>query len=157
MKLSRATIVLYVGLVFLSGAVLGFFANRLYSASTVSASKTGYGFSVGTGSSAKNPPPTPEEFRKWLTGYYQKRLKLTDDQVQKMNLILDESQAQVKAVHARMDPELDAVRANQITRMNLMLTAAQQTEYETMRKERQEKEKEKQGQRRNGRPGGPGF
>ena len=35
MKLSRAAIVLYVGLVFVSGAVLGFFGNRLYSASTV--------------------------------------------------------------------------------------------------------------------------
>jgi Spy/CpxP family protein refolding chaperone len=148
MKLSRATIALYVGLVFASGAVLGFFANRLYSATTVIASKTA--------AAAKNPP-TPEEFRKWLTGYYQKHLELTDDQVQKMNLILDESQAQVKAIHAQMDPQLDAVHANQITRMNLMLTPAQQTEYEKMRKERQEKEKEKQNQRRNGRSGGPGF
>jgi prophage antirepressor-like protein len=148
MKLSRATIGLYVGLVFLSGAVLGFFSNRLYSASTVSASKSA--------SAAKNPP-TPEEFRKWLTGYYQKRLDLTTDQVQKMNLILDESQAQVKAIHAQMDPQLDAVHANQITRMNLMLTPAQQTEYEKMRIERQQKEKEKQNQRRGGRPGGPGF
>jgi len=146
MKLSRATIVFYVGLVFLSGTVLGFFANRLYSASTVSASKPG--------TSSKNDPPTPEEFRKWLTGEYQKRLKLNDDQVQKMNLILDESQAQVKAVHARMDPELDAVRANQITRMNLMLTPEQQAEYEKMRKERQDREKQ---QRRGPRPGGPGF
>jgi hypothetical protein len=152
MKLSRATIVLYVGLVFVSGAVLGFFSNRLYSATTVSASKTG----GGTISSAKNPP-TPEEFRKWYTGYTQKRLQLTDDQVQKMNIILDESQAQVKAIHSQMDPQLDAVRANQVTRMNIMLTPAQQTEYEQMRKERQEKEKEKQGQRRNGRSGGPGF
>jgi len=147
MKLSRATIVFYVGLVFVSGTVLGFFANRLYSATTVSASKT----------AATKNPPTPEEFRKWLTGYYQKRLELGDDQVQKMNLILDESQAQVKAIHAQMDPQLDAVHANQITRMNLMLTSAQQTEYEKMRKERQEKEKEKQNQRRGGRSGGPGF
>jgi len=148
MKLSRATIVLYVGLVFLSGAVLGFFSNRLYSATTVSASKSA--------SAAKNPL-TPEEFRKWLTGYYQKHLELTADQVQKMNLILDESQAQVKAIHAQMDPQLDAVHANQITRMNLMLTPAQQAEYEKLRKERQEKEKEKQNQRRAGRSGGPGF
>jgi hypothetical protein len=148
MKLSRTTIALYVGLVFVSGAVLGFFSNRLYSATTVSASKS----ATGTKSSV-----TPEEFRKWLTSYYQKRLDLNVDQVQKMNLILDESQAQVKAVHARMDPELDAVHENQITRMNLMLTPAQQGEYEKMRIERQQKEKEKQNQRRAGRSGGPGF
>jgi hypothetical protein len=150
MKLSRATIALYMGLVFASGAVLGFFSNRLYSATTVSASKTGYG---GIVSSAKTPP-TPEEFRKLLIGEYQKRLQLTDDQVVKMELILDESQAQVKAVHSRMDPELDAVRANQITRMNLMLTPAQQTEYEKMRKERQDRQKQ---QKRGARSGGPGF
>jgi hypothetical protein len=147
MKLSRATIVLYVGLVFVSGTVLGFFANRLYSASTVSASKTG--------APAKNPP-TPEEFRKWLTGEYQKRLQLTDEQVQKMDVILDESQAQVKAIHAQMDPQLDAVRSNQVTRMNLMLTPAQQTEYEKMRKERQERQKQER-QKRGARSGGPGF
>src|ERR1700689_4223494 len=121
MKLSRATIVLYVGLVFVSGTVLWVFANRLYSASTVSASKA---------AAATKNPPTPEEFRKWLTGYYQKRLELNADQVQKMNLMLDESQAQVKAIHAQMDPQLDAVRANQVTRMSLMLTPTQQTENE---------------------------
>jgi hypothetical protein len=153
MKLSRTTIALYVGLVFLCGGVLGFFSNRLYSATTVSASKTG-GSGIASNTKA---PPTPEEFRKWLTGYYQKRLGLTDEQVQKMNLILDESQAQVKAIHAQMDPQLDAVRANQVTRMSLMLNPTQQTEYEKMRKERQEKEKEKQGQRRGPRAGGPGL
>jgi hypothetical protein len=137
--LSRATIALYVGLVFVSGAVLGFFSNRLYSATTVSASKT-----------AK---PAPEDFRKWVNSYYPERLKLNTDQVQQMNLILDESQAQVNAIHVRMDPEIQAVHANQITRMNLMLTPEQQTEYEKMRKEF----REKQQQRRPGRPGGPGF
>src|SRR5580658_6645316 len=114
MKLSRATIALYVGLVFASGAVLGFFGNRLYSATSVSASKTG----------------TPDkEFRKQLIDTYRSRLNLTDDQVQQMSIILDESQAQVKAIRDRMEPEFDAVRANQITRMNLMLNPAQQTEY----------------------------
>jgi hypothetical protein len=56
-----------------------------------------------------------------------------------------------------MDPQLDAVHANQITRMNLMLTPTQIAEYEKLRKERQEKEKEKQNQRRAGRSGGPGL
>jgi predicted thioredoxin/glutaredoxin len=151
MKLSRATIALYVGLVFASGGVLGFFANRLYSATT----GTGWSFITKT-ASAKTNPPTPEEFRKWLTGEYQKRLQLTDTQVQQMEVILDESQAQVKSIHAQMDPQLDAVRANQVTRMNLMLTPSQQTEYEKMRKERQERQKQER-QKRGPRPGGPGF
>jgi hypothetical protein len=139
MKLSRATIALYVGLVFASGAVLGFFSNRLYSATTVSASKAAR--------------PAPEDFRKWVNSYYPEHLKLTTEQVQQMNVILDESQAQVNAIHARMDPEIQAVQANQITRMNLMLTPGQKTEYEKIRKDL----REKQQQRRSGRPGGPGF
>jgi hypothetical protein len=152
MKLSRATIVFYVGLVFLSGAVLGFFSNRLYSASA--GNGTGWAIFSPKTASAKSNPTTPEEFRKMLMGEYQKRLQLTEDQVQKMDLILDESQAQVKAIHARMDPELDAVRANQITRMKLMLLPAQQPEYENILKERQDRQKQ---QKRGGRPGGPGF
>ena len=143
MKLSRATIALYVGLVFVCGGVLGFFANRLYTASVVAAN-------VKEG---KNPP-TPEEMRKWLIGQYQTRLHLSDDQLQKLNVILDESQAQINAIYAKRAPELDAVRQNQITRMNLMLTTEQQTEYEKMRQERAERQKQL---RRAGRPGGPGF
>jgi hypothetical protein len=114
MKLSRATIALYVGLVFLCGGVLGFFANRLYTAATVNAN-------------AKNvtaKSPQDQEARKSLVGMFQTRLKLSDDQVQKLNLILDESQAQVTAIHRQMDPQLDAVRQNQITRMKLMLTSS---------------------------------
>jgi hypothetical protein len=145
MKLSRATIALYVGLVFASGAVLGFFGNRLYSATSVSADRTGPG---------KTPPLSPEEFRKRLIDEYTSRLSLTSDQVQQMSIILDESQAQVKAIRDRMDPEFDAVRANQVTRMKHILSSAQQPEYEKMLKERQQNQQQ---QRRNGRPGGPGF
>lgn len=140
MKLSRATIALYVGLVFACGGVLGFFANRLYSASTADAQKN---------------PPTPEQVRKYVINLYTTRLHLTTDQVQQMNLILDESGALIKAVHARMDPEIEAVRQNQITRMNLMLTPEQQPEYEKLRQERLQLQKQKN--RNSGRPGGPGL
>jgi hypothetical protein len=143
MKLSRATIALYVGLVFACGGVVGFFANRLYTASTVTAN-------------AKKNPPTPEEVRRYVVGQLQKRLSLTDDQMQKLNLILDESQAQVMAIHGQMDPQLDAVRQNQVTRMKLMLTPEQQVEYDKWRDERRERQKQDQ-QRRGPRPGGPGF
>lgn len=143
MKLSRATIALYVGLVFACGGVLGFFSNRLYTATRVD---------------TKKAPPTEEEVRKYVVNLYTNRLHLTPDQVQQMNLILDESKAQVNAIHGRMDPEIEAVRQNQITRMNLMLTPEQQPEYEKLRQERLERQKQQQ-QRRNGgiRPGGPGL
>jgi hypothetical protein len=146
MKLSRATIALYLGLVFACGGVVGFFANRLYTAATVTANAN----------NGKNPP-TPEEFRKWLVGQYQTRLKLSDDQIQKLNIILDETQAQIDAIHAQSDPQIDAVRQNQITRMNLMLSPEQQAEYEKMRQERLERQKQQKQRRGNYSGGGPGF
>ncbi|MGH9558716.1 MAG: hypothetical protein ACRD30_05700 [Bryobacteraceae bacterium] len=146
MKLSRTTIALYVGLVFVCGGVLGFFAKRLYTASTV----------VANAKNGKNPP-TPEEMRKYVIDLYSTRLHLSDDQVQKVNLILDESQAQINAIYAKRGPELDAVRQNQITRMKLMLMPEQQPEYDKILQERQQL-RQKQQHRNGGRPGGgPGF
>jgi len=138
MKLSRSAIALYVGLIFASGAVLGVFGNRLYNASTVSAKAI----------------KTPDEFRKMVVDEYKRRLQLTGEQVQKVNLILDETQAQVKEIHAKSDPAMKAVHDNQIEHITQMLTPAQQAEYEAMRKERQEQRQKQRG----GRPGGgPGF
>jgi hypothetical protein len=146
MKLSRATIALYVGLVFVCGGVVGFFANRLYTATTVTAKNAD--------TKAKM---SPEEFRKYLVGVFRTRLKLSDDQVQQFNIILDETQAQVNAIHAQEDPQIDAVRASQITRMKLMLNPEQQTEYDKMLQERRERQKQQDQQRGGRRPGGPGL
>lgn len=140
MKLSRSALVLYVGLIFASGAVLGVSGTRLYNASTVSAK-------------AVKTPPTPDEFRKMVIAEYQRRLQLTETQLQKLNLILDETQARFNEIHAKTVPEQQAVHKAQIDRINQMLTPTQQTEYEQMRKERQQ-----QRQQRGAHPGGgPGF
>jgi len=141
MKLSRSALVLYVCLIFASGAVLGVFGNRLYNASTVSAK-------------AIKAPPSPEEFRKMVIAEYERRLQLTDIQLEKLNLILDETQAQVKEIHAKTDPALKAVHDHQVERMNQILTPVQQTEYENMRKERQEQRQKQHGGHTGG---GPGF
>jgi hypothetical protein len=138
MKLTRSAIALYVGLIFASGAVLGVFGNRLYNASTVSA----------------KAPASPDEFRKMVVAEYKRRLQLTDEQVQKVNLILDETQAQVKEIHAKSDPAMKAVHDNQVEHMIQILTPAQQGEYENMRKERQEQRQKQHGGRSGG---GPGF
>lgn len=134
MKLSRATISLYVGLVFVCGGVVGFFANRLYNATTVTAKETATSTAKKDGS-----------IRKAIVGRYQNRLKLNDDQVQKLNVILDESKSQLDAIHAQETPQVDAVWQNQITRMKLMLNSDQQTEYDKMLAERREqRERQKQ-------------
>jgi len=140
MRLSRPAITLYVGLVFASGAVLGFFANRLYMASTVNAitSKSGRF-------------PNPEEVRKRNLEEARQRAHLSDDQIQKYELILDESKARVKELQEKERPELQAIYQDQVNRINAILTPEQRILMDELRKERIEKQK-----KRGGRPGGPG-
>lgn len=135
MKLSRLAIGFYLTLVFVSGAVLGAFGHRLYTVSPVSA-KTG-----------KNP----EEWRKKAIAEYRSRLKLNDEQVVKLNAIMDETRARVREVQQRSRPEFEAIHNEQSAKVRAMLTADQQAEYEKMHKEREEK------QRHSGRGPGPGF
>ena len=71
MKLSRPAIALYLAIVFVSGGVLGFYANRLYAVSTAQNQVR----------AASKGPQSPQEFRKGLVSFYSKRLKLTDDQI----------------------------------------------------------------------------
>jgi Spy/CpxP family protein refolding chaperone len=137
MKLTRIAIVVYVGLVFASGVVLGAFGHRLYMVSSViSASKR----------------LTPEEWRKKAMDEYRTRLKLTDEQVAKLNSIYDETRARVHEVHEKQKPELDAIRKDQVIKFKSVLTPEQQVEYDKIRKEREEHQKQI-GER----PPGPGF
>ena len=142
MKLSRAAITLYLGIVFASGGVLGFYANRLYAVS------------AGT---PRPAPKNPEEFRKGLVSFYKSRLQLTDDQIQKLELILDEAnaqyQAQFKQERENSRPELNRIHMEQVDRIKAMLTPAQQPEYEKMLKEREKLRQQKKG----GRTVGPGV
>jgi hypothetical protein len=126
MKLSRAAIALYVGLIFASGAVLGAFGNRLYDASTSSAKST----------------RNPEEFRKRAVAEYRSRLKLNDEQVAKLNIIMDETRARVDDTRQKLHPAYKKIREEQQEKVRSMLTPDQQLEYDKMRKEREEREKQ---------------
>lgn len=139
MNFSRKSIAFYVGLVFVSGAVLGVFGDRLYSVTTV-VSKGG-----------KNAPkPSPEEFRRGYLGFMQKRLSLTDPQVTQLGLILDETRARMNEVHDRTIPAQKEIQKTQTDKIRAMLTPAQQSEYDVVIKERRERMK------KGGPRGGPG-
>jgi Spy/CpxP family protein refolding chaperone len=137
MKLSRAAIALYVGLVFVSGAVLGGFAHRLYTVSAVSA----------------KAPSNPEEFRKRVVEGMRTRLNLTEAQVVKLDLIYDETRARVHQTRKQMEPAFEAIRQEQIDMVKAMLTPEQRVEYDKFLKEREEYNKTNRG--KGGRP--PGF
>jgi Spy/CpxP family protein refolding chaperone len=136
MNFSRKSIALYVGLVFVSGGVLGVFGDRLYTVTTVT--------------KAKNAKLTPEEFRHGYIGFMQKRLSLTEPQVTKLGLIFDETRARMNEIHERAIPEQQEIQKAQTEKIREMLTPAQQSEFEVVRKER---EKMKKGGQRGG-PGG---
>ena len=136
MNFTRKTIALYVGLVFVSGAVLGVFGDRLYTVTTVT--------------KAKNAKPSPEEFRRGYLGFMQKRLGLSDAQVTHLGLILDETRARMNEVHDRTIPEQQEIQKAQSEKIRALLTPAQQTEYDVVVKERRERMK------KGGPRGGPG-
>jgi len=135
-KLSRLTIALYVGLIFASGVVLGVFGHSLYAVSTV-VSKTN---------------PKPEELRKKRLAEMQTRMKLSDEQVAKINSIYDETRAKFHEVRERYRPEMDALESAQRDKVRSILSPEQQAEYEKMLKEREQQQKQN-----GGRGPGPGI
>ena len=133
MSFSKGAIAGYMALVFVSGTAVGGFGARLYMVSSVVAN------------------PAPEEMRKKFVEGMRTRLKLSDDQVMKLNLILDEARGRFHETHDKMRPELEAIRQNQVDSVRAMLTPEQRAEYERLIKERDEKRK------LSGPGRGPGF
>lgn len=136
MKLSRVTIALYVGLIFASGVVLGVFGHSLYAVTTV----------------RSNPNPRPEDVRKKTLAEMQNRMKLSDEQVSKINSIYDETRARVHEVHEKYRPQMDAITKDQRDKVRSILSPDQVSEYEKMLKERDEHQKQN-----GGRGPGPGI
>jgi Spy/CpxP family protein refolding chaperone len=121
MTFSRWKITMYVGLVFVSGALLGAFSHRLYTVSGVSA----------------NAPRNPEEFRRRYMEEMKTRLKLTPDQVTQLSAILDETRSRVRSTRESIEPEIRKIRDEQQEKVHHILSADQRPEYDQMRKERE--------------------
>ena len=139
MKLSRAAIAVYMGLVFASGALLGAFAHRLYTVSGVRAE-------------VPTPKPTPSEVRTRYLDEMKTRLKLNDEQMTKLSLIFDDGRARIRETGRKTDLEFQTIREEQQQRIRALLSPEQQTEYEKLRKERQHRSKGG-----GGKMPGPGF
>jgi hypothetical protein len=128
---TRATpsVVLYLSLVFFSGALVGTFGHRLYSAKTVVAEK-------------EKQSRKPEDVRQRYLKEYETRLKLNSDQMQKLVVILDQSKTRFKATHDRMDPEMKQIMEDQRNAIRAMLLVDQKPEYEKMLEERERRRKQ---------------
>ena len=128
MKRNTLSTALYILLVFLSGAVVGAFAHRLYMVSTVVSAK-------------------PDEVRHHILEEMRTRLSLSDDQVNQLNAIMDSTKARYHEVKARWDeqsrqaakPELKAITEDQAQKIRAILSEPQRVEYEKYRAERQKR------------------
>lgn len=119
---------LYLFLVFASGAVVGAFGHKLYSAKTVN---------------AKAPPPPKEDFKKRYLRQMQTRLKLDDGQLQKLDGIFESYGPRYRDTKQRQDVEMKQIQTQQRTEIKAMLSEQQQAEYQKMIEERDARERER--------------
>lgn len=124
MKRSSLSTGVYLLLVFLSGIVVGVFANRLYVMNSVSANAN---------------PKSPEEWRRKYVAEMRSRLRLSDQQVAQLEPILDETRQRFHDAHERAKPELKAIQDEQVQKIRSILKDDQKAEYEKMREEREKR------------------
>jgi hypothetical protein len=130
MKPFNRNLALSLTLVFLSGLAVGALSHRFYVSKTDAARKD-------------HPPRGPKDFRKAYTQDMQVRLNLSSDQLSRLNVILDETEAKYKSIRDRTRPEMTVIQDDQVAAINAMLTKEQQDEYGKMRKEREERRKKR--------------
>ena len=134
MKRATLSTALYVSLVFLSGAVVGGFAHRLYMVNTVFSGPV---------------TPKPEEVRHKIVEEMRTRLSLTDQQVTQLSAIMDTTKARFHEVRSKWDkeakirakPELKAIQEDQVVKIKEILTEAQRPEYDKYRADREKQRK----------------
>jgi hypothetical protein len=129
MRRSGSTAALYVFLVFLSGAVVGIFGYRLYTARSVSASVNG------------PPMPRPADYRKKYVEDMTSHLRLSTEQVQQLGAILDETRTRYHEEHDRSKQQLAQIHNDQVQKIHEILKPEQVSAYDKFRTER-EKERE---------------
>lgn len=140
MKLTRASISLYMGLVFASGAAVGVFGDRYYEASTQQQKNRGKG----------RRTPTPEEFRKMYLEGMKKELVLSDQQVSKLGNIMDETRVLMDDMHKRHRPEQEEIQRGQQEKIRAVFDELQRSKYDDMVKRMSERNKNKNKNRNGG-------
>jgi hypothetical protein len=115
MRRSNVATLVYLLVVFASGAVVGGFANRLYMAKTT-----------------VNAAPTRADLNKQYIQDMRSRLHLTDAQIAELKQIMDASDQRMHEMHK-------AIKDEHIRRVVAMLDESQQAEYAKMRAEREKR------------------
>jgi hypothetical protein len=115
----------YVLLVFLSGVMVGAVGYRLYATRTVTATV--------------QPKMKPEEWRRHVVEDMRTRLKLNDDQVNKLQAAFDSTRQRFVASDQQNKAERKAIIEEQHQTIRSFLTDEQRAAYDRFLAERQEK------------------
>jgi Spy/CpxP family protein refolding chaperone len=124
MPKSKLSAVVYLLLVFLSGALVGSLSYRLYAMNTVSAS-------------SGLPKATPEEFRRHYIESMRAKVNLDENQIEQVNQILDETRAQFDQMRAKQRADGEAIQNQQIAKITGILRDDQKANYAAFRAERE--------------------
>jgi hypothetical protein len=135
MPKSRFTIGLYVAAIFLSGVLVGGASFRLYSLRT-----------VASGPPGRPSQRSPEEWRQRYVNDMRARLKLDAQQTTQLQKILDDTRAKFREAHERSQPQFEAIQAEQVSKINAMLSDSQKPLYEQWRQDR-EKQRRRSGKK----------
>jgi hypothetical protein len=133
MRRSNFTIALYLTLLFLSGLIVGAYGYRFITVNP-----------VATRASRR---PSEEEWRKQYLNEMQTRVKLTPDQLQKLNVLMDETRSRFHEEHQKHDGVMKTIRDQQTDKVRAMLTDTQRPEYEKLRAEKEQRAKAASGSR----------
>jgi len=119
MKRGNLPIALYLFLVFVSGAVVGALAYRTYKPPTASSNS-----------------PSPDAFRRQYLHEMQTRANLNDDQLQKLNAILDETRARFHDAREKHNQIVKEIGSQQRDKVRVILTPEQLPKVEELWRER---------------------
>lgn len=135
MPKSKLSAVVYLGLVFLSGALVGGLSYRLYAMNSVMA-----------GSSA--PKASPEEFRRHYIEGMKTKVNLDEKQIEQVNQILDETRAQFDQMRSKMRADGQAIQNLQVAKITAILRDDQKDAYAAFRAEREKMREQMRRQKR---------
>jgi hypothetical protein len=130
MMRSKFTAALYLALVFVSGALVGGFAYRLYSVNTVTATVS--------------KRTDPVEWRKRYMDEMRTQVKTDADQEAQINQILDETGAAFAQIRDREKKEYQTEQNAQIAKIFDLLHPDQKPLYAKLRAEREARRKNQQ-------------
>lgn len=120
MKRWNLPIAVYLFLVFVSGAVVGVLGYRLYSPPAARSA----------------PRVSPEEWRRQYLDELKSRVNLTSDQVQKVNAILDETDALFIRARGQHHQQIEQIKEDHRAKLRAVMTPEQLPAYDRFRAER---------------------